>query len=128
MNGTLPLSVVVVVVVVAAAVVAAAAGSVVEVVALGVVEAGCSVVAAAVVVVLALRATKTTNTKVKVAMLRKEVSKSRTPLHLLINLMAYSHCWIRTLVVILIQTANPLATLHYAEVFTLHRVRFRFQS
>ena len=37
--------------------------------------------------------------------------------------MAYLHCQIRTLV----QTPNPMATLHYAEVFTLHGVRFRFQ-
>ena len=38
--------------------------------------------------------------------------------------MAYLHCRIRTR----IQTPNPMATLHYAEVFTLHGVRFRFQS
>ena len=25
-------------------------------------------------------------------------------------------------------TSKPMATLYYAEVFTLHRVRFRFQS
>ena len=39
------------------------------------------------------------------------------------TLMAWSHCRIRTW----IRTPNSMATLHYAEVFTLHRVRFRFQ-
>ena len=34
--------------------------------------------------------------------------------------MAYLHCRMRT--------PNPMATLHSAEVCTLHEVRFRFQS
>ena len=38
--------------------------------------------------------------------------------------MAYLHSRIRTR----IQTPNPMAALHYAEVFTLHRVQFKFQS
>ena len=38
-------------------------------------------------------------------------------------LMACLHCRIWTL----IRTQDPMATLHYAEVFTLHRVRLRFQ-
>ena len=41
-----------------------------------------------------------------------------------LTVMAYLHCWIQTW----IWTPNPMATLHYAEVFTLHGVRFRFQS
>ena len=36
--------------------------------------------------------------------------------------MAYFHFWIR------IQTANKMVTLYYVKVFTLHGVRFRFQS
>ena len=35
--------------------------------------------------------------------------------------MAYLDCRIRTR----IQTLNPMATLYYAKVFTLHRVRFK---
>ena len=42
--------------------------------------------------------------------------------------MAYLYCRIQTQIQTKIRTPNPVATLHYAEVFTLHRVRFRFQS
>ena len=42
--------------------------------------------------------------------------------------MAYFHCQIRTRIQTQIRTPNPMATLQYAEVFTLHRGRFRFQS
>ena len=45
-----------------------------------------------------------------------------------LTLMAYLHCRIRTRIQTRTQTPNPMATLHYAEVFILHRVRFRFQS
>ena len=38
--------------------------------------------------------------------------------------MAYLHYRTQTL----IRTPKPMATLHYAEVFTLHGVRFRFQA
>ena len=41
-----------------------------------------------------------------------------------LTVMAHLHCWIQTW----IWTPNPMAILHYAEVFTLHGVRFRFQS
>ena len=43
-------------------------------------------------------------------------------------LVAYLHCRIRTPILIPIQTTNQMATLYYRELFTLHRVRFRFQS
>ena len=38
--------------------------------------------------------------------------------------MAYLHCWIRILIMILILTANQM---YYAELFTLHGVGFKFQ-
>ena len=41
--------------------------------------------------------------------------------------MAYLQCRIRTRIQTRIQNQNPMATLHYTEVFTLHRVRFRFE-
>ena len=37
-------------------------------------------------------------------------------------LMAYLHCRIRTRIQTWIQTPKPMATLHYAEVSTLHEV------
>ena len=42
--------------------------------------------------------------------------------------MAFLHCRIRITIQILIRTANQTATLYYVELFTLHKVRFRFQS
>ena len=42
-------------------------------------------------------------------------------------IMAYLHCRIWTQIQTRIRTPTPMATLNYAEVFTLHRVRFRFQ-
>ena len=40
----------------------------------------------------------------------------------------FTHCRIRTRIKTGIRTSNPMATLHYVEVFTLHGVGFRFQS
>ena len=48
--------------------------------------------------------------------------------HFLLRLKAYLHCRIRTRIQTWIRTPNPMATLHYAEVFTLHGISFRVQS
>ena len=42
--------------------------------------------------------------------------------------IAYSHCRIWTRIQIWIQTPNQMATLHYAEVSTLHEVTVVMQS
>ena len=42
--------------------------------------------------------------------------------------MAYLHCRIRILIPIRIRTVNQMTALHYAEVFTMHGVKFKFQS
>ena len=47
---------------------------------------------------------------------RNTLSGTRAPLFLV--LMAYLHCRIRTRIQIRIRTSNPMAILHYAEVFT----------
>ena len=44
------------------------------------------------------------------------------------SLMVYLHYLIRIPIPILIRTANQMATLYYAELITLHGVRFGFQS
>ena len=42
-------------------------------------------------------------------------------------LRAYLHCRIRTRIQTRILAPNPMATLRYVEVFTLHTVGFRFK-
>ena len=44
------------------------------------------------------------------------------------HVMAYLQCHIRIPISVPIRTPNPMATLYYAELFTLNGVRFRFQS
>ena len=44
------------------------------------------------------------------------------------SLMVYLHYLIRIPIPILIRTANEMAILYYAELITLHGVRFGFQS
>ena len=42
--------------------------------------------------------------------------------------MDYLHWRVRILILILIETANQIVTLYYAEFFILHRAGLRFQS
>ena len=54
--------------------------------------------------------------------LKNELSTERETVRLSLMAYLYYQIWAR------IHAPNPMATLHYAKVFTLHGVRFRFQS